>query len=93
MDRGYGLWPVSSLTNANYGNKSSVSYKEGVGMDYITGSLPPSEEETYRKEYENKIRNKAIDDCIKILNTKEPKYYDILNDRYDVIEHLRELKK
>ena len=41
----------------------------------------------------NKIRNEAIDDCIKILDTKEPKYYDVLNDRYDMIECLRELKK
>ena len=67
--------------------------KQVIAMDYITGSLPPSEEEAYRKEYENKIRNKAIDDCIKILDTKEPKYYDVLNDRYDMIECLRELKK
>lgn len=37
-------------------------------------------------------RNKAIDDCIKILDTKEPKYNDVLNDRYDMIEYLRELK-
>ena len=63
-------------------------------MDYISGTtMPPSYEEAYRKEYENKIRNKAIDDCIKILYTKEPKYYDVLNDRYDMIECLRELKK
>ena len=35
-------------------------------MDYISGTtMPPSYEEEYRKEYENKIRNKAIDDCIK----------------------------
>ena len=48
-------------------------------MDYISGTtMPPNYEETYRKEYENKIRNKAIDDCIKILDTKEPKYYDVL---------------
>lgn len=63
-------------------------------MDYISGTtMPPSCEEAYRKEYENKIRNNAIDDCIKILDTKEQKYYDVLNDRYDMIECLRELKK
>lgn len=37
-------------------------------------------------------RNKAIDWCIKILDTKEPKYDDVLCDRYDMIEYLRELK-
>lgn len=37
-------------------------------------------------------RNKVIDDCIKILDTKEPKYNDVLNDRHDMIEYLRELK-
>lgn len=37
-------------------------------------------------------RNKAIDDCIKVLDTKEPKYHDVLNDIYDMIEYLRELK-
>lgn len=37
-------------------------------------------------------RNKAINDCIKILDKKEPKYHDVLNDRYDMIEYLRELK-
>ena len=63
-------------------------------MDYISGTtMPASYEETYRKEYENKIRNKAIDDFINILDTQEPKYYDGLNDRYDMIECLRELKK
>lgn len=62
-------------------------------MDYITGSSPPSEEENFRKQYETNIRNKAIDDCIKILDTKEPKYHDVLNDRYDMIEYMRELKK
>ena len=68
--------------------------KQVIDMDYISGTtMPPSYEEAYRKEYENKIRNKAIDDCIKILDTKEPKYYDVLNDRYDMIECLRELKK
>ena len=68
--------------------------KQVITMDYISGTtMPPSYEEAYRKEYENKIRNKAIDDCIKILDTKEPKYYDVLNDRYEMIECLRELKK
>ena len=62
-------------------------------MDYITGSLPPSEEEAYRKEYGYNNRNKWIDDSIKSLDTKETKYYDVLNDRYDMIECLRELKK
>lgn len=37
-------------------------------------------------------RNKAIDDCIKILDMKTPKYHDVLNDRYDMIEYLRKLK-
>ena len=37
--------------------------------------------------------NKAVDDCIKILDSKESKYHDVLNDRYDMIEHLRELKR
>lgn len=62
-------------------------------MDYITGSLPPSEEENFRKQYETRIRNKAIDECIKILDTKEPKYHDVPNDRCDMIEYMRELKK
>lgn len=62
-------------------------------MDYIIGSLPPSEEENFRKQYEANIRNKAIDDCIKILDTKELKYHDVSNDRYDMIEYMRELKK
>lgn len=36
--------------------------------------------------------NEAIDKCIKILDTKEQKYNDVLNDRYDMIEYLRGLK-
>lgn len=42
--------------------------------------------------FEKKIYNKAIDDCIKVLDRKEAIYNDVLNDRYDMIEHLRELK-
>lgn len=42
--------------------------------------------------FEKKIYNKAIDDCIKVLDRKEPIYKDVLNDRYDMIEHLRELR-
>lgn len=42
--------------------------------------------------FEKKIYNKAIDDCIKVLDRKEPIYNDVLNDRYNMVEHLRELK-
>lgn len=42
--------------------------------------------------FEKKIYNKAVEDCIKIIGTKEQKYYDVLNNRYDMIEYLRELK-
>ena len=40
-----------------FGNKSSVSYKEGVCMDYITGSLPPNEENNNDKKIDEKVLN------------------------------------
>lgn len=42
--------------------------------------------------FEKEIFNEAVDKCIKILDTESPKYHDALNDRYDMIEYLRELK-
>ena len=50
------------------------------------------ERKFYYDRFEKEIYNRAIDDCIKILDTKGQKYHDVLNDRYDMIEYLRELR-
>ena len=57
------------------------------------GGIPIIRGREELKFHDREIRNKAIDECIKILDTKEPKYHDVLNDRYDMIERLRELKR
>lgn len=56
------------------------------------GVIPIIHGQEELKLHDREIRNKAIDECIKILDTKEPKYHDVLNDRYDMIEYLMELK-
>lgn len=42
--------------------------------------------------FEKRIYNKAINDCIKVLQTEIPKYSNATNDRSDMVECLRELK-
>lgn len=44
------------------------------------------------EQHDKKVRDKAIQECIEVLENAEAKHCDVLNDRYDMIKQLRKLK-
>lgn len=84
------LWLISHVPTAYYQDKVAEQLEELKAIK--DGCIPIIHGQEELKLHDRETRNKAIDECIKTLDTKEPKYHDVLNDRHDMIEYLMELK-
>ena len=83
----------SALTREKEVCKKIDENKVDDGTCKMIVSVIESLERKFRYDrFEKKIYNKAINDCIRILQTEMPKYSNATNDRSDMIEYLRELK-
>lgn len=58
----------------------------------LTPVIESLERKFHHDKFERDIYDKAVDRCIKILDTRHPQYHDVLNDRRDMVESLKDLK-
>lgn len=83
----------SALTREKEICKKIDENKVDDGTCKMLVSVIESLERKFRYDrFEKKIYNKAINDCIRVLQTEVPKYSNATNDRSDMIEYLRGFK-